>query len=360
MKDQKITFLQALLLFLAASYSPALRCIPTTTSGAANQAAWLSPICGAVIFIPLLYILYKIGKSFEGKSFYDILCNVFGKAIGKLFAVLYLIWLMVSLAVCTKVAGANLVSTIFAGTDLNLLLFAVILVIGVMLRWGIAVIARMNKIIFILTVAQFLLVLFFLFLHFRVDYVTPVSTLDLGPVLRSVVFPLGVFAYITPVFVFNDQIVYGKRNRGKLTFTVGFLAVTNTLMMLALLGMLSASVISKFKLPFYSAVENIAVFNYSSGLDSLFMSIWMLAEFITIAFFAYCVSRLVKNIFDLKSDTPVLTAIMGFIFFFIIFLSSNLFELNLFMTHVSPFINIPFGFIIPLLLYITAKIRKMI
>ncbi len=360
MKDQKITFLQALLLFIVADYAPSLRCLPTSLSNAAYQASWLSPICGAVVFIPLLYVLYRIGRKFEGKSFHDILCAVFGRIAGKSIAILYLIWIMIALAVCTKFAGANLVSTIFVGTDLNLLLFLTLLITGVMLRWGISVIARMNKIIFLLIAAQFIIVLFFLFLHFRVDYVTPVSTLDFGPVLLSIVFPLGVFAYIMPVFIFNDKIIYAKKNKGKLTFTVGFLTSVNTLMMLALIGMLSAGVISKLKLPFYSAVENIAVFKSSSGLDSLFMSIWMLAEFITVSFFAYCASRLVKNIFGLKSDTPVLTAILGFAFFFAVFLSSNLFELNLFMTNISPFINIPFGFILPVLLFITAKIRKMI
>jgi spore germination protein KB len=360
MKDSKITFLQALLLFLVANYSPALRCIPSSTSGIAHQAAWLSPICGVIVFVPLLYVLYKIGKKFEGKSLHDILCGVFGKTVGKSLEVLCLIWLLIALGVCVKFAGANLNSTIFVGTDLGLLMFISILIVGVALRWGIAVLARMNKIIFVLMVAQFLLILFFLFLHFRPDYVTPISTLDLGPVLLSAVFPIGIFAYITPMFVFNDQIVYAKKNKGKLAFTVGYLAVKNTLIMLALIGMLSAGVISKQKLPFFSAVENIAVFKSSSGLDSLFMSIWMFGEFITISFFAYCASRLVKNIFGLKTDTPALTAILGFTFFFSVFLSSNLFELNLFMTDVSPYISISLGFILPILLFITAKIRKMI
>lgn len=360
MKDQKITLLQALLLFLGAGYSPAMRCIPATISNTAHQAAWLVIPCSVIAFLPFLYILYKTGKKFEGKSYHDILCSILGKIPGKIVSVFYLVWLLVALGVCTKFAAGNLTSTIFVGTDDNLLMFLVVVLVGIMLRWGIEIIARMNKIIFTLIVLQFFVIVFFLFLHFRADYVTPISTLDVGPVLLSIIFPLGVFAYITPIFIFNDQIVYAKKNKGKLAFTVGYITVKNTLMMLTLIGMLSAQVVCNLKLPFYTAVENIALFNSSAGIDSLFMSIWMLAEFITITFFAYCASRLTKSIFALKSNTPVLTAILGFDLFFAAYLSSNYFELDIFMTSVSPYINVLFGLGIPVLLFVVGKIRKMI
>lgn len=358
--NQKITLLQALLIYLVMGHTASMRYISSTTAETAHQAAWLSVAVSLIVFGPFLLILYKVMKKCEGQSLHDIFCNVFGKAIGKTVCTLYLLWLFILLGLYVKYTGGNLVTTVFVGTDENLIMFMLVLVVGVMLRWGIEVISRMNKIIFVLIVVQFAVTLFFLFLHFRVDYVTPVSTLDIVPLIHSAVYPLTLFVYITPLFFFNDQIVYAKKNGGKLAFTAGYVLVKDTLMMLALLGMLGYQLIGKLRLPFFSAVENISLFNSSAGIDSLFMSIWMLAEFITIMFFTYCISRLFKSLFGLSGETPLLTAVLGFGLFFAIYFSSNIFELAQFSKYVAPYLNLSLGLGIPIILFIIGKIRKKI
>lgn len=359
-KDQKITFLQALLIYIVALYTANIRYVSTMTSVSAHQAAWLSGICASIIFVPLLYVIYKVVKKFEGRSLVDILKTVFGKIIGVIVSVLILFWLFILLGLYLRYLGMTLVTTEFIGTDINLIMFLGVLLVGIILRWGLTVLSRMNKIIFVLIVIQFALLLFFLFLHFKADYVTPVSGLDIVPLLKSAVYPLTLMVYIFPMFIFNDQIRYDKKNTGKLIFTAGYFAVKNTLLLLALLGMLSYPLISKLNLPFFTAVENISVFRSSAGLDSLFMSIWLLAEFVTIAFFSYCIARLIKNLFNLNGDVPAFTAILGFGLFFAIFFSNNMFQLVSFSNNIAPYLSLFFGLLIPLLLFVTAKIRKMV
>lgn len=358
--DNKITFLQAILIYLVALYTPTMRYITSTTAAMAHQASWLSGVSAMIIYIPLLLMIYCVAKKFEGRSLYDILLTVFGKVIGVFLSFLLLLWLMILFGLYLKYLGENLVTTEFIGTDINLMILIAVLLVGVVLRWGLPVLSRMNKIIFVLIIIQFVIILFFLFLHFKPDYITPLSALDIGPVLMSSIYPLTLWVYITPVFIFNDQINYDKKNKGKLLFTAGYLTVKNMLMMLALLGMLSYPLVSKFKLPFFSAVENISVFNSSAGLDSLFLSIWMLAEFVTISFFAYCISRLIKNMFRLKRDVPALTAILGFGLFFAAYFNSNLFQIIAFSNYIAPVLNLSVGLFIPVALFVTAKIRKMI
>jgi spore germination protein KB len=358
--NQKITFLQALLIYTVMGHTAAMRYISSTTAEAAHQAAWLSVIVSMIVFLPFSLMLYKAAKKFEGQSLHDIYCKVFGNVIGKALCVLYMIWLFILLGLYLKYIGGNLVTTVFVGTDEPLILLLVVLTAGIMLRWGIQVISRMNKIIFVLIVAQFIITMLFLFLHFRLDYVTPVSTLDIVPLIQSAVYPLTLLAYITPLFFFNDQIIYGKKNVSKLLFAGVYITIKDTLMMLALLGMLGWQLVGKLRLPFFTAVENIALFNSSSGIDSLFMSIWMLAEFILISFFTYCVSRLLKSMFGLKSDTPLLTPLLGFAFFFAVYYSSDIFQLSQFSKYIAPYLNLSLGFAVPVILFITGKIRKMI
>lgn len=359
-RNEKITLLQAMLIFLVATHTASLRFITSASASAAHQAAWLSVPVSMIVFLPLLYMLYKVMHAFEGKSLHDILCAVLGKAIGKSLSLLIALWLLMLLSLYMRYASDTLVTTVFTGADYRLLLFILAGFVLVIVRWGIAVISRMNKLIFVLIVAQLALTLFFLFLHFRPDFVTPISTLDIVPVAQSAIYPLTIFVYITPLFVFNDNIVFGEKRRGKLALTAGFLTATNTLILLALIGMLGWHVISKLTVPYFTAVQNISVFDSSAGLDSLFMSIRTLADFITIAFFAYCSSRMIKNVFGLNGETPLLTPIIGFAFFFAVYFGNSTFELISFSRNIVPYLNLSLGLGVPLVLFAVAKIRKMV
>ncbi|MGI5849580.1 MAG: GerAB/ArcD/ProY family transporter [Christensenellales bacterium] len=358
-QNKKITILQALLIYIMAIYSPAIRYLTRITSIYAQQAAWLSIIASMFIFVPLMFILYKVTKKFEGQSLHDIFCRVFGKPLGKTICIFYIFWLFILLSLLIRYSGEKLISTVFTTTDINLLMFLLVAIVAIMLRWGIQVLSRMNKIILALTIVQFAIVLFFLFMHFKVEYITPVSTLDIKPVAQSMIYPLTIFVYITPLFIFNDQIQYGKKSFGGFVFTASFLTVALTLLMLAMLGMFTSQVIAKLNYPMYTAVENISIFSSSAGLESLFVSFWSITEYITIAFFAYCVTRLIKNVFNLKNQTPVLTAILGAGLVFAIFYKDS-FELIEFSQTIISFVNLIFGLGIPFILFITAKARKLL
>ena len=359
-KNKKITFLQAILLLLTAVYTPNIRYIAKMSIKGAHQAGWLVPLCSMVLFIPLLYILYKIMNTFHGQSFHEILCRVFGKIIGKTVSVIMIIWLFILLTLYVSYAGEKLVSSTYVGTDVRLIFFLLLVLIGVILRWGLQVLSRINIIIFFITIFQFLLVLSLLFPDFSVDNVTPISTLDIQPVLSSVLYPLTIFGYFSFMFIFNDQIDLGKKNKGRFVFVAVFLAIVNMQMVFEILGVFGYELAEKMTYPFLKAVENITLFGGSAGIDSFFVSVWGLMEFITVSFFTYCICRTIKHVFDLKSQTPVLTAILALCFFFAVCFCDNILELIAFSEKIVPYVNLPLGIGVPFVLFITAKIRKML
>ncbi len=358
--NKKITLLQALLLYIVAVYAPFIRYYTKMSVYHAHQAGWLSFIFNLVLFIPLLYMLYKVTKKFEGQSLHDIFNQVFGKFISKTLSIIYIIWLFILLCLYIKYSGETLVLTTYVYTDIKLMLFLVVVIVGIMLRWGLTVLERMNKLIFALIVLQLIILLVFLFSGFSIKNVTPISTLDIIPLFKTSFYILAISSYISFVFIFNDQIKYGTKNFGKFAFTTGFLTIVSTLIILATLGNLSYELINKLLFPFMSAVKSVYIFKESAGLDALFISMWMLADFITVSFFTYCIVRLIKNVFNLKSQTPALTAVLGFAFFFAVFLNNNVFELVIFSETIVVVCNLALGFVVPLALFITAKARKMI
>ena len=67
-----------------------------------------------------------------------------------------------------------------------------------------------------------------------------------------------------------------------------------------------------------------------------------------------------RDIFGLKRQVPLLTAVMAFAYVFAIYLCTDVFELIAFSQYVAPWFNLPLGLGIPFALFITARARKLL
>ena len=360
-ENRKITLLETAILFVVVTYTPNIRFITKMTAKYAQQAAWLVPVASIIVFIPLVWVLNKLLRGFKGAPFTEMLNRAFGKVAGKIISVVTLIWLMILLGLYIKYAGEKLVSSTYVGADLRILIFLLVVVVGIILRAGIHVLTRMTKIILLVALAQFLLICaMLLFMDFSMENVTPISTQDIVPVLTTVRFPMTIMAYIMFILVFNDKIDLGKKSLSKLNYTMSFEVLTNVILILSVLGFFGYELTDKLAFPFLSAVRNIEVTGGTTGLESLSVAIWVAMEFVTISFFTYLIVRLIKNIFGLNNETPVLTAVLAFGYFFAIYICNDVFELAEFSEYIVSPMNIALGFVVPVLLFVTAKIRKQL
>ncbi len=359
-KNKKITLLEAFLICLTALYAPNIRFIMKESTLHGHQAGWLGYICSLLAFIPLLYVLKRLSEAFKGRSLHDILCHVFGNLIGKIISILYILWMVLLLALYFAYAAERLVTSAYVGTDVTIFFFLDALVVSLLLRYGIRVFSRMNKLIFAIGLTQFIIVLLAIFSNFSVENITPISTLDIVPILSTVPYIMTISSYVTVLFTFNDEIQIGRKSTGKYTFFAGFLTVGNTLMAFCVLGVFGFELGSKLNYPLNSAVINISAFQGSAGLESLFISIWIFIEFVTFSLFTYSIVHMIKNVFHLKNKRPIITAILGLEVFIAIYLCSNLFDLVKFSENIVVYVNLTLFFVIPVLLFFTAKLRKQI
>jgi hypothetical protein len=169
-----------------------------------------------------------------------------------------------------------------------------------------------------------------------------------------------IFIYLTFLLIFNDQISYDKKRGYIFTGFVVFEVVFNTLLLLSVIGMFGWELTDKMAFPFLKATENIQLGSGSAGLESLFLAIWMLLEFMTIIFFTYVIVKLIKDIFGLRRAIPALTGVLGFGYFFAIFICNDSFELTELSEYVVAPGNLILGLGLPALLFLTAKVRKLL
>lgn len=219
---------------------------------------------------------------------------------------------------------------------------------------------RMNKIFLPVIAIQFAVIMILLFDPSEINNITPISRLDIVPVIKGSVGPSGIGVYLFYAFMIGNKIQNEKNFGKKLIFPIAFIFTATTILLIVLLMVFGSGTLVHFPFPLLIAVKQMFKTQSFSGLEALFLSLWFLADFITVTFFSYLVLVLLKYLFGLKNPIPLLSIIMVFSFFMSSFISNEIFELEYFIENIGLQVNIILGFILPLILWIVAKIRKMV
>lgn len=359
MKDKgKITMLQAVVLFLVMTYSVTMRAIPQIANKEAAQAAWLTPVVGLLFLIILILIVKRFVTKYPNKSFADIICDIMGKPFGKFIIAIYILWFIILLGLYVRYFNERLLSTIYKTADINIFPIILLVLVGVMLRSGIVVIARMNKIIFPLLAIQFFLILVLMVSRIDIENITPISHLDIVPVFKGSVVVVGVFVYFFFFFMISDKIITNKNFGKSVLFSTIFIFIAITWLLITELGIFGSETLLQIPLPFLLTVKNISKGGEFSGLEALFLSFWILADFITVSLFAYITIRLLKSLFGLQNAMPLLSILLIFIFLLSLFITNEAFELYAFSEKVGFPMNVIMGFGVPVIVFFTGKARK--
>ena len=67
--------------------------IPFSATIVARQDAWMAPIVGTLYGAYVLYIVYRLGTLFPGKTFFEYLPLIIGNIAGKILGVAYILFL---------------------------------------------------------------------------------------------------------------------------------------------------------------------------------------------------------------------------------------------------------------------------
>lgn len=357
--EKKITLRQYLYIYLVFFFSPGIRYINIATITEAKQAAWLTPAVSFAAVLLLVIIVKQLMVKFAGLSYHDMLCKVFGKIAGKFITVLLIIWLIILLASYYRYAADKLVSSIYTGTDENLFIGLGIISIAYLLYYGIATIGRISKIIYFIILFQFLLLLVLVIPNMDIKRMTPVSGMDALPLLKSSMHFVGIYIYSTLCLMFSEQIVIDKNNKNSLLIIPFFALTLGTAAIIMVLGTFGSELAGQLNYPFLVLVKSLHTLKMEVDIEALLLSVWILAEYILLAVLTYCILRLLKGLFGLRSPLPFLGVFMFFIYYFNQYLCSEIFELVYLSKNVIIPLNLIFGYGLPAILLITAKARKL-
>lgn len=356
----KISTKQAMILFITSIYSPFVRLAAGYTAKEAHQAAWLAPLFSVAFVFLLITILSKTYERYKKESYLDITYDIMGMFIGKIIAIVYIVWLTILLALYVRFYAERLVTSIYPRTNISFFIVVMLILVAYVLRSGIVPLARMNEIIFLFITFIFVVLVFLLIPSVDINKLTPISYLDIVPVFKATINITGINIYIFFIFMISDQI-NNKENIKKIGLQViVFIFISLTCLIIVTVGTLGSSVVEKLPLSFLSAVKTISVLGFIEKLESILVATWIAADFIIITVFSFVILNLLKSFFNLSDEKPFINIFMIFMYFLSLYICDEVFELQAFSSEFAIYMNVVLGLLVPIFIFMVGKIRKKV
>ncbi|WP_186578002.1 GerAB/ArcD/ProY family transporter [Aquibacillus kalidii] len=272
----------------------------------AKQDAWLAILLALIGGILLFTVYALLFYQFPNYVLTEYVELVFGKLIGKLVALVYVMYFLYIAARVLRDFGDLLITTTLSQTPLLVINLIIVLLVMYSCHLGIEVIARAGNIFFIIWIM--LAFLFFLFVFVaqlpKVENLQPVLENGWMPVVKAafpttLTFPFGELIVFTMIFPFlNRKQALFKTGLIALLFSGLLLTVTMTV----ILSILGPTLSSSTQFPFLEAISKVSIADIIQRLDPIALVILIIGIYFKIVIFYFCSVYGFEKIWRLKEN----------------------------------------------------------
>ena len=358
--NKQLTMRQVVFMYLFISLSPVLRQIPQALAGEAGRSSYLSPLWSVVAIVPLTSIIILLIKSFPGLNIYEIIVNLVGKVFAKLIMLLYMTWIILSLAAKINIYSLTLQFTLMPKTRSDFFMQIMLVLVYYALLRGSKTIFRFSE----LSLGPILLLLGVLFVcaisRLRTDYLLPVSTINLPSTIKASSGVIAVGGNMVLSLFFADKLGISLTNQQKRRFWSGaiFFVIFCFIITIFTIGISGVGLTARLPFPFYITVKSISFFNIFERFEVIVTLICILSDFISICLFFIILMKLIQWIFDLKERAFLYLPLAIFIYYLSPYVSTTQFEYNFLYRYIIVNVNLLFQYLIPLLLGLICLVRR--
>ncbi|NLY46545.1 MAG: endospore germination permease [Tissierella sp.] len=267
----------------------------------AKQDIWISIILALSAIMPMIFVYCKIISLFPGKNLFEILDIIYGKIIGRIFSLLYILYFLYLGALCVRnitefiqVVSFRLTPQYFSG-------IWIILVSSYMVRSGIEVFGRWANLVCVLLLALILIMTLLSMSQLDFQNVLPVLYEGWSPVLKSTInifsFPFGEIVVFLALFNTLKEPKKTFKILSLSTLIGGGLILIVSIRSVLILG---TPLVDNTSFPTYYANTIITIGSFLENVAIFSSIILLLAGFakFTTCLFAICLG--LKHVFNTK------------------------------------------------------------
>lgn len=280
MKELKITNHQLFTVTALSTLGGSILVISAAMATIVKQDAWLSILINIGYGWVMISIYSYLGSQHPGLTLVGIIRQIFGKWLGLILAVCYVLFFIKLAFEIPWFIGSfhshQLVETPPAFINV---FFYVALVIAVL--YGIEAFSRASEIFYVFVTALFIISIILVVPNAKFEYIEPVLEKGLKPVFKGSIIIAGYISFpvISMLMIFPKHIEDMKK--GKQALLKGFLWANVVVLVTILIStlVLGSIVVSKSSFPTVNLAEEIVIGTVLTRLEYIITVMWTVSEF---------------------------------------------------------------------------------
>ncbi len=334
-----------------------LLALPSLLYKESENMSWLVALVLMIIDAIYAYMIIELMKKSNEKNIYEFMKKTLGVVLTKVF--MFLLMLKFALVVANIIKGLEffVVENLYNKFDWALFIFPLLAVVGFLMYKGLRNIGRVYEMFFIAIIIGCI--------YIGIKAINGVDWLSLLPFFKDGAMPLVKSGYMhlswfgssSFLIMFFGKVDFSQEKKSRLIRYMVFAILLVQFLYIIFFGLFGrTSPIHNFALSdisqFYSGISS------TDEISWLVVSLWIVAQAVQIAMYAYCLMLAIMFTFNIKNKV-VPIVIIDVLMFLLGYFSEKTVNLeNVFFTNFASIITIITQYILPLILIIGYMVNK--
>ena len=358
-QGDRITNRQLSILIFMSLLAPMIRILPVSSVMLAGRAAWLSPLPALAVgglFIWCIKRLVQNAPAGTGLAGISIRC--LGKVGGRIFCVIFAIWLTFYAGFLARSASERILSAIFPTGEPPIIII-VTLAAALIAAWGrTSSLARASELFMPMMLLVLIVITLSATVEIDINNLLPVTYLDTGNILMGAL-PMVDVISLSVVFLFlRGHVAAGNPERPfRWMLALVFCAMAVTVVTV---GAASPEVCVNLQNAFFAVIRDVQILGLVERIESVVVAIWIVTDFTLLTSLFIMISEIWRTV-SLRKGRKVFIipsgVLAGAAAFFIV---PNAFSLLRWSRFIIPGMNLLMTVVVTPLTLIIGKLRKTI
>lgn len=356
----KISNGQFRILVILIFIGPSIVNIPSLVAGEIKQDGWIAVVLGVVVGLLLIWLYTGLGNLFSNMTLIEASEIILGKWIGKIVSIFFIIFLLLNSAALVYIPGSFLVTQVIPETPVVVVNLLFILVVALGVHYGLEVVSRMGEILFPWFLWGFITLVVFAIPMAEIERIQPILENGLKPILKTTLYFESFISLTMVPFLMIFPKYINDINEVKKSFFQGIMIGGTFILIITLINLLvlGSDLTSRYLHPSYSLAKKINLGDIITRIESVESMVWLIALYYKTFLYFFSTVIGISQLLNLKDYRPIVLP-LGMI---VLVLSTILYPNVIYAGEWDTTTWIPYvltnGLIIPLLLFIVAKLRK--
>jgi spore germination protein KB len=322
----------------------------------AKQDGWIAVIIAVVAALPMITLYARVLSLFPGKNAYDIIMLLFGRVIGKIMALLLVLYsLILGALIMRNFMDLTTVVALQETPEIVIGVFVTALTIWALME-GIEVLGRFAQFTLVFVIIILLVVSALSFPFGNIDNLRPMFFNGLSPILKS--------AFGTLAFPFAETVCFmcvltmSKDNKPYRMFYKGWAIGGFFVILIGIrnIFVLGPNLLERSYFPSHVVVSLIQIGDFLERIEATVAIVFFFGGFIKASICLFSACHGVKHLLNTDSYRLVVGPLALLVLVMAVIMFESTQQMYQFV-YVYPFFAFPFQVILPLIIWIFSEIK---